>query len=103
MTKRWTIAGIAAVAALIVALDNAWDVVARAAPWAEESRVAAIEAQVAGLDARGLTWQVDSLSNQLYAARAACRAGDRAACDHASDLQRQLAEALAALKVLRGF
>ena len=62
-----------------------------------------VDQRIAGLDARGLAWQIESLENRLYQARAACAKADRLACDHARDLERQLAEARALLKKLRGF
>lgn len=62
-----------------------------------------VDARIAALDARSLTLLAASLRNQLYAARSACAKGDRLACDHARDLERQLHDAEAMLKKLRGF
>ena len=62
-----------------------------------------VESQVAGLDARQLTWQVESLKRQLYNANRYCRQGDPQACAHAREIAEQLRYAQARLRQIRGF
>lgn len=89
----------AAIVVGITALVTAYTQIGGPVP----ATVGYVDARIAALDVRSLTLLTASLRNQLYAARSACAKGDRLACDHARDLERQIQDAEAMLKKLRGF
>ena len=94
---------VTAVATAVVAIGAAAVFVGDLLPYAKRSDFNTLTVKVAELDVRGLTFYVESLTRQIYAARQACKRGDLDACDFARDLEKQIEAARAKLRQARGF
>ena len=103
MTKsKWTLASVATILGIVVAVPAAIGVITSYAPWAPEEKVEYLTKKMVRLDIRSLRWQLESLKRQRYDARRACRRGDVDACDHVKDLTREIINIQNLLRKARG-
>jgi len=94
---------VTAVATAVVAISAAAVFVGDMLPYAKQSEFKTLTSKVAELDVRGLTFHLESMVRQLYAARQACKGGDDHGCDFARDMEKQIEAARVKLRQARGF